>query len=78
MCARQVETSPMLPGKIRKAGRGDAGQGGQQEQTRTLGYKVARLAVITLLSRFGRRVPVFRWFVAPLVSARRLCNPGRD
>ncbi len=78
MCVRQVETSPLLRGKIRKAGRGSAGQGGQQEQTRTLGYKVTRLAALMLLSRFGRRVPVFRWFVAPLVSARRPCSPGSD
>lgn len=62
----------MLPSKPKRTSRGapaSQGQGQQQEQTRPLGWKVARLAALTLLSRFGRRVPVFTWFVAPTVSS---------
>jgi len=76
--AKQVETSPVLPGKPQRSSKGtpaSKGQGQQQEQTKPLGYKVARLAALTLLSRFGRRVPVFSSFVAPMMlfsSSERL------
>lgn len=45
----------------------------QQSQWRPLGYKVARMALLMLVSKAGRRVPVFKWFVAPVVRLFLIC-----
>lgn len=61
--ARQVEVTPVLRETVPKTVKPNQ----QQEQRRPLGYKVARMALLMLVSKAGRRVPVFKWFVAPMM-----------
>lgn len=61
--AQKVEAAPVLAPTASKT----ANSIQQQQQRRPLGYKVARMALLMLVSKAGRRVPVFKWFVAPVM-----------
>lgn len=56
----QIEATPVLPRARNSAAR--------QEQQKPLAYKVGRLLALSLLATMGRRTPILRWIIAPVVS----------